>query len=1338
MSLPDPSWLRDRRVSSRRLLTAGLLLATAVAAAGALFELWRFGATDAAAAVRVEQHVRRDFERMIGVLSRVASAIANDPAAARGLAPGSDAARHLFDLIDRRLPGAEVSAESIAVTIYEARGGAALAWVGRPSDVVANRLSGPSAFFVTPSPLGLRLVHVLPIGGPDERRLGAVAVEHGLSPAPATAAIAPTDFVIPTPLGPASLRTRYEGAGDAPRANAFLLRAPGGDPLVEVSVSPGDIDAARRAWRRTVGAAVLSVVGITILLLIGPALDRRSTAKAPREFVRSTLIALVLLGVGGVAFWAALALEAGHRPSTAALLLLGGVGVAGAIGLFAGPAVRLRVASRARRRAPGGAYVRFVLMQLLAGVTIAAVLVLFERLLQRAVDPAAVDLRHFSLHPWVASRLALLVGILSCHIAALWACTLVLTAALARWRVPASAIALRVQIVFLWVAPSIAISVLVQWREWTLPGLGLVLSALACTVAALAARRVVVWYRHTTVAARIMALFVAFLVPALLLYPSVDYFAEAAMRSLIATQYAVQAQNHSQTLQERLTEARREIDAISELPLLVADGGVQQSAARTGTAGGRVAGDGAAQQCAAGTELAFRVWSQTALARARLTSAVELYDRQGCLISRFALNFPEYSGTATAPQASSACEWDVFGEASPFGSEERQMLHAERKICASLTPGGPLEPVGTIVVHLLLFDYRTLPFITSQSPYFEIFRPAEGRAPREGTTGSDVEVAIYGWSLGPIYTSGRAAWPISDALFARLYDPERRPFWTTAQSGDVWSRVYFSNDRVFIYAIGYPTLTLFDHLVHAAELTTLSGAVYVIVLFGTALFTRVARGRPRLGRALLREIRASFYRKLFLAFVLASIIPVLALALWIRTYFANLLTADVAREAARTAAVAQRVIEQSNALLQRTDGLAQVSDDVMVWIRQVIDQDVNIFKGAQLEATSEADLFESGVLARRTPDAVYRAIVLERLPSFVGEDRIGNVPYTIAATPVRYGEEKLILTVPLANRQRDIDREIDDLDRGVHLAALVFVLLGAAMGLYMAERIADPVRRLTRATRRIARGDFDAQIAVKSADELRRLVDAFNSMAAELKAQRGQLERTHRLEAWAEMARQVAHEIKNPLTPIQLSAEHLLRVHADRGEPLGDVVEHCVNSILGQVRLLRRISAEFSSFASSPTAKPAPVDVPELVASVIDPYRTGLAGRIEIVNRVVPPLPRVFVDRTLIARGFANIVENALYAMPGEGVLTLDATADAQFVTVRVRDTGVGMDADALERVFEPYFSTKTTGTGLGLPIARRNVELNGGAIEVESVKGEGTVVVLRLPIEGIVGLVDR
>jgi signal transduction histidine kinase len=1320
VSFPLSSKLRERHVSIRRLLAGGVLAAALAAIAGTALELWRFGPNSAAAAARVEQQVRRDFDRMTAILSRVAEGVAGDSVAARGLEGGPDAARDLFDLIDRQLTEAGTPADEIAVTIYDVGGCGpstpdrcvARAWAGRPSDVrVPGRLTGPSSFFVTQSPLGLRLVHVRPILAVNGSRVGAVAAEYVLSAAPVAATLTATDSVLETSLGPATLRMRWEGAGDEPRPNAFLLHAPAGDPLVEVSMSPAALAAARQAWRRRVVATIVAIAGVTLLLLIGPVLDRRSAARNAPVFVRLTALALAWLACGSLAIGVALAIEIGSRPPPSVLLLLGGMTFAAAVGLIAGPVVRLRVAARAARRSTAASLVRFYIRQLLAGACMAALLVMFERLLPRAVNPATVDLRHFSLHPWNATRLALLTGILACHAAALWTSTLMLSAALAHWRVSASATALRLRIVLCWLAPSAILAALAQARGWALPPLSVAISAFACAIAALSAQRVAVWYRHATVAARILALFVAFLVPALLLYPSVDYFAEGALRSLIASQYAVQAQQHSETLQQRLSVARQEIDQLADLPSLVI-------------------GEPELQPPSVGTQSAYYVWSHTALARGRLTSAVELYNAQGVLVSRFALYLPEYSGTPQVPQveAASPCEWDVFGEAAPFGAEERRMLHAARQVCTAAAPGAPPRPVGTVVVHVL-FDYRTLPFIAPQNPYFEVFRPVEGEAPREGTTGSEVDAAIYGWGLGAMYSSPHATWSIGDDLFRRIYDPARRPFWTTIRTGDGRYHVYFSNDRVFIYAIGYRALTPFDHLVHLAELTTLSGALYVVVLFGTAMFTRMARARPRLGRALLREIRASFYRKLFLAFVLASIIPVLTLALAIRWYFANLLTADVALEAARTAAVAQRVIEQSNALIQRTEGLEAASDDVMIWISQVIDQDVNIFEGAKLVATSQRDLFASGLLAERTPDAVYRAIALQRLPSFVGEDRIGTVSYTIAAAPVHAGGRQVILTVPLATRQRDIDREIDDLDRGVHLAALFFILLGAGIGVSMAERIADPVRRLTRATQRIAHGDFDAQIAVRTSDELRRLVDAFNSMAAELKAQRAQLERTHRLEAWAEMARQVAHEIKNPLTPIQLSAEHLRRVHADRGEPMGDVLESCVASILGQVKLLRQISAEFSSFASSPTAKPSSVDVPELVAEVVEPYRTGLAGRIEVINRVAPPLPRVFVDRTLVARSLANIIENALHAMPGTGTLTIDGGTTPQAVVLRISDTGLGMDEDALARVFEPYFSTKTTGTGLGLPIARRNIELNGGSIDVESTKGRGTTVIVRLPV---------
>jgi signal transduction histidine kinase len=1302
--------IRERRVSWRRLLAGGIIVTALSGIAGGVLELWRFGRTNEAAAERVNTHVRRQFDGMVTAIVEVSGRVVANPVAARALTPGVDGmARRLFVLVAeaRRTSSAP---DDIAVTIYDP-GGVARAWAGEPSDIPNDRITGSVTLFITRSALGLRLVHIQPIATAEGRRLGSIATEHELSPAPPVA-MEPTEFSLETPLAPAALRPRFEGAGEGSRPGAILLTAPSGEPLAEAWVDPASLQSARAEWRRRVCAVMLVFVGVTLLLLVGPLLDRRvgrvapaNSAAANRAYIRAIAGALILTALGGFFLWLAFAAYAGRRPSVPANLMLGGGIAAALVSILTGPAARLRLAARGRRTFVDQAMVRFVMLQVLAGALVAALIALFMRLVETVMDPASVDLRHFSLHPWNAPRLMLLTGVVAIHLAVLWGATLLLVAATAHWRIGRRSVRIGLGILSLWVAPAATVAVIALVGHVPVPSLGLILSTFACGIAALSGPRLATWYRRTTVAARIFALLLAFLLPTLLLYPSMNYFAERATRQLIETQYAVQAQNHVQTLLSRMDEARHEVDQIEVLPDLVR-------------------GEPAASPGEAPSDPAYWVWKQTALARERLTSAVELYDNEGKLVSRFALNVPEY--VVATPQSTSGCNWDVFGEVAPFGAEERRMLHAERRIC---TPGEDGGSAGAIILHVV-FEYETLPFITSQNPYFEIFRTAHSE-PREGTPGGNVEVAIYGWGLQPLYTSGRSAWPLTDELFERIYR-SREPFWAEASTGGVRHRVYFSNDRERIFAIGYPIPTLFDHFVHLAELTTFGGTAFVLVLLGTALFTRLARERPRVGRALLREIRASFYRKLFLAFVLAAILPVLTLALVIRVYFGNLLFADIEAEAARTAAVARRVIEEGDATLRRSpEALGTLSDDVMVAIEQIIDQDVNVFDGARLKATSERDLFASGVLPTRTPDDVYRAIVLERLPSFVRQDAIGGFRYILAAAPVRAVGEDALLTVPLTLRQQEIEREIDELDRGVHLAALCFVLLGAAIGLSMAERIADPVRRLTRATGRIARGDFDARIAVRSVDELRRLVDAFNSMAAELKAQRVQLERTHRLEAWAEMARQVAHEIKNPLTPIQLSAEHLLRVHADRGEPLGPVLEGCVSAILGQVRLLRQISSEFSSFASSPIARPAPVDLAEVVAEVVNPYRTGLQGRIQIQNRVPAGLPPVHVDRTLIARALSNIVENALHAMPGTGSLTIDAAAEPDAVRLSVTDTGVGMDEEALGRVFEPYFSTKTTGTGLGLPIARRNVELSGGSISVSSAKGAGTTVTVRLPVSG-------
>ena len=453
-------------------------------------------------------------------------------------------------------------------------------------------------------------------------------------------------------------------------------------------------------------------------------------------------------------------------------------------------------------------------------------------------------------------------------------------------------------------------------------------------------------------------------------------------------------------------------------------------------------------------------------------------------------------------------------------------------------------------------------------------------------------------------------------------------------------------------------------------------------------------------------MRSSFYRKLFLAFWAGAVVPVFILAIFTRTYVATQLLAGArggcrAQPSPRRSVWSRTTRRCSSAA---PAALGAIDDQIMVLVRRAIDEDVNLFDRSHLQATSARDLFASQLLSPRTPGDVYRAILLDRLPTFVGEEQVGDFRISWPRRPCAPAAAKGIVTVPLTNRQQEIEQQIDELDRRVLFGVVLFSLLGAALGYWMAERIADPVNRLTRATRRIARGDLDARIAATSSDELRRLVEDFNQMAADLKRQRTELERTQRLEAWADMARQVAHDIKNPLTPIQLSAEHARRVNLDRGRPLSPVLDDCVNAILSQVKLLRQISAEFSSFASSPTPRPEPTSLPALIEEVVEPYRSGLANRIAIDVQAPADLPAVTIDRTLFARALTNVIENALHAMPGQGRLTIAVRPDTAVlagvsraaVVVEMTDTGVGMDQEALNKIFEPYFSTKATGTGLG------------------------------------------
>jgi signal transduction histidine kinase len=1318
-------------------------LAAAGAAAGAAAALLVFllgrgaevlvvGAGEADARARVEVDVRGAFDAMTAALRVTALGIADPATVAAANSGDVTAARRLFEAARGALAQLDAPASRLsragapprdgdyAVTAYAADG-RPLAWDGRPSELPPDRLLGEEAWFFTRGALGLRLVYTAPVMTGSGDRVGTIAAERSVDLAPAPAGDA--DILrYPSRPAPVSLELRFESGRTAPTGHTFEIATPSGARLLTAALDPADLARTRDRWRRASRSLALATLALALALLSGPLLDWRNRVARPRSYAAAValvavtvVLARVVLRIASPADWSDASVFGGTeyaspllRPflnspfdflltATAAgslvALLLYGVEAWRAARWLGSPPDRR---GRYRVDTPGR-FFAFAAGQLGAGAAVALLLAAYHAFLRDTVANTALDLLHYSLHPWSTPRLALQVGLIVWHATVLGAGVAMLRLALVPWSVPRPDWRIRAGTIGFWALPFLGWQLAADLS--TAQGLALLVALAVIIALVMLATRLEARYRHGSQAFRLTLTTLAFVVPALAFYPSVFELSRDAKSQLVETRFAPQAVTHRQTIQRLLQESLAQIDAVPGLEELVTVPAPAGSEAPT--------------------DRALQVWRLTGLAMYPVTSAVELYDGRGALVSRFAFNLP--ADLTSEPQSNERdCTWGVFEEVSPFFAEERRLLYAGRAICAA-----DGTPVGSIVVHAMPADYANLPFIVSQSPYLELMRPV-APVPGEGVSGRDIEFAVYGWSRTPLYTSGVTAWPLDDGVFSRI-ESSRAPLWAELSRGDALYAVYVLNDRGGIYALGFPVVSALDHLVNLAEIIVLAFGTYLLLLLATAVHGAVHR-RGTTARALLREVRASFYRKLLLAFIAAIVVPVAALAVATRTYVADQMRTNVEQEALRTAEAARRVVEDLAAPRATQLGFT-VDDNLMVWVSRLIDQDVNIFAGPRLLATSERNLFASGLLPTRTPADVYRTLRLGSNAATVVREQIGAMSYLVAGTSVRTPALDAMVTVPLTSRELQIEAQIDTLDRHVLLGALLFVLAGAAIGYWLAERIADPVNRLTRATRRIARGNLDARIVARSSDELRRLVDDFNRMAGELQRQQKELERTYRIEAWADMARQVAHDIKNPLTPIQLNAEHLRRVHADRGQPLGPVLDECVTTILGQVRLLRGIASEFSSFASSPTARPAPVAVPELVRDAIDPYRLGLEGRILVTLDLPPDLPPVFVDRTLIARALANLVENALHAMPGNGALTIAARALDSVVRIRVTDTGAGMDAEALARAFEPYFSTKTTGTGLGLPIAKRNVELSGGTISVTSERGHGTSVELTLPV---------
>ena len=318
-------------------------------------------------------------------------------------------------------------------------------------------------------------------------------------------------------------------------------------------------------------------------------------------------------------------------------------------------------------------------------------------------------------------------------------------------------------------------------------------------------------------------------------------------------------------------------------------------------------------------------------------------------------------------------------------------------------------------------------------------------------------------------------------------------------------------------------------------------------------------------------------------------------------------------------------------------------------------------------------------------------------------------------------------------------RPLIELQRRVISTAMLVggagILVAVLASLWFGARVTRPVVSLAEAAHRVAAGDLSAKVEVESSDELGELAASFNRMTEDLLQQKDRAAQAERVAAWRELARRLAHELKNPLFPLQVTVENLMRAKTKSPAMFEEVFQEGTATLLAEINNLKTIVGRFSEFSKMPQPQHRPTQVNDVLRSVLRVFQAQLQANNNIVVRTELPadLPEISADPDLLHRVLSNLVLNAIDAMPLGGELTLRTAAAGSAepgtgVTIFVSDTGSGLTPEECARLFTPYYTTKQHGTGLGLAIVQSVVSDHGGKISVASAKEKGTTFQIELP----------
>jgi two-component system, NtrC family, nitrogen regulation sensor histidine kinase NtrY len=407
--------------------------------------------------------------------------------------------------------------------------------------------------------------------------------------------------------------------------------------------------------------------------------------------------------------------------------------------------------------------------------------------------------------------------------------------------------------------------------------------------------------------------------------------------------------------------------------------------------------------------------------------------------------------------------------------------------------------------------------------------------------------------------------------------------------------------------------------------------------------------------------------------------------------------------------------------------------EVDAFINQIADfydTDITLYdvKGNVI-SSSIGKLYDEGITGEQMHPQAYFHLNKLRESQYSQNEQIGNLVFQAAYSPVFNPKSEVVgyLQLPYLSRQVDLLSEISSVVIGfINLYVLLFIII-VILAYYVSRNISYPLTLIQQRLSKTKLGDTNEPISWHRDDEIGELVKQYNSMIGQLEESAQKLAETERQGAWREIARQIAHEIKNPLTPMKLSIQHLQRAWAANDENIADKIKRTTNLLITQIDILSELANEFSSFAKMPAPVYESIDVYKALAQIKYLYEQ------DSQHMIILDCPKelyVSFDAGYFNRAVSNIVKNALQAIPEnkEGEVKITVFGYNETIRIYVKDNGTGMTKEQADKIFVPYFSTKVSGMGLGLPIVKNMIESGGGSITFTTSPGEGTEFCITLP----------